>query len=267
MNDNFYAIKSTVIFSSATLTVGGKFHFMRERLGLRQVEAARVQEINVGSSFDFDHQVLFAIPMFMPEPDDHAAFTRQFSKMAISVLEATQGRGMVLYTSYRMLNDSQAEIREALGRQGIRLLAQGIDGERNHITGIFERDIHSVLLGTQSFWEGVDVVGESLSCLILAKLPFHVFTEPIIAARCELLRAQGRDPFKEYTLPSAVIRLKQGFGRLIRTRTDRGIIIVADRRLASRGYGRDFLNSLPTKAKMYVNAEQMVADAEAFFAE
>jgi len=267
MNKNVYSRKSTIIFTSATLAVDGGFHFMRDRLGLGEAPPGRIREINVGSSFDFDRQVLFVVPMFLPEPGPRSHdFADKFAEMAIGLLSTMRGRGLALYTSYRMLNDTQEAIREALGREGIRVLAQGIDGARSHITRIFQRDVHSVLLGTQSFWEGVDVAGEALSCLILAKLPFHVFTEPIIEARCEMMRARGQDPFIEYTLPSAIIRLKQGFGRLIRTRTDRGIICVADRRVATRGYGRRFLNSLPARAHMYTDARKLLADAQRFMA-
>ncbi len=267
MNKLIYRQKSTVIFASATLAVDGRFDFMRDRLGLGEAEPGRVCEINVGSSFDFDRQVLFVVPMFLPEPSPGAHdFADRFAELATGLLTAMSGRGLTLYTSYRMLNDTQAHIRETLGRRGIRVLAQGIDGPRNHITRLFQRDVHSVLLGTQSFWEGVDIAGEALSCLILAKLPFHVFTDPIIEARCEMMRARGQDPFREYTLPSAIIRLKQGFGRLIRTRTDRGIICVADRRLASRGYGRRFLRSLPTQPHMYTDPRELLADAQRFMA-
>lgn len=265
MAERVYRQKSTIIFSSATLSVRGQFDFMRARLGLHAVEASRIQELDVGSSFDFARQVLFAVPTFLPTPDVASrAFAEEFTTMAIALLRASQGRGLVLFTSHRMLSQAQLPIRQSLARNGIRVLAQGIDGERSQITTMFARDIHSVLLGTQSFWEGVDVVGESLSCLILAKLPFQVFTEPIVEARCEQLRALGSDPFLDYSLPSAVIRLKQGFGRLIRARTDRGVVIVADPRLASRSYRRAFLESLPTRARFYGDITTLVQDVRDF---
>ena len=128
----------------------------------------------------------------------------------------------------------------------------------------FKRDVASVLLGTQSFWEGVDVVGEALSLLVIAKLPFQVYTEPIVRARCEQVEARGMDSFMNYSLPSAVIRLKQGFGRLIRTRTDRGVVVICDKRVTTKRYGSAFLRSLPTGWQAYPSEGEMLRDVAQF---
>ncbi|MBS3763632.1 MAG: hypothetical protein KGZ25_10065, partial [Planctomycetes bacterium] len=158
-------------------------------------------------------------------------------------------------------------IKQPLERVGVPVLAQGRDGSREAITDIFRRVTDSVLLGTQSFWEGVDVTGEALSCLVLTKLPFHVFTEPLVQGRIEFLRQRGIDPFSHYTLPEAVISFRQGFGRLIRHRNDRGVIVVTDRRLVTKAYGRSFMQDLPTKPEVYKQKNDIMEDVRRFFGE
>ena len=150
---------------------------------------------------------------------------------------------------------------------GINVLAQGESGSREGITARFMRDIHSVLLGTHSFWEGVDVVGESLSCLTIARLPFAVFTDPIVEARCEQIEQEGKGAFMHYSVPNAVIRFKQGFGRLVRSASDRGLVIIADRRVATKRYGKVFLDSLPTETRVFTDRENFLQEVEAFFEE
>jgi len=172
---------------------------------------------------------------------------------------------MALFTSYRMLRDCFGALQQSMQGDGITLLGQGESGSRESITSLFMRDIHSVLLGTHSFWEGVDVAGEALSCLVIARLPFSVFTDPIVEARCEQLEAEGKSAFMHYQLPSAVIRLKQGFGRLIRSRTDRGVVLIADRRVVAKRYGRIFLDSLPVAAESFRDAGECLDAVEAFF--
>ena len=264
MRANVYDQMNTVVFSSATLTVDRRFDFMRARLGLDGLPEDCVYELDVGTSFDFRTQALLGVINFLPDPRDAQEFTRQFCATVIDVLRATRGRSLVLFTSHRMLRESQPVIKQALEPNGIQVLAQGIDGERSTLTRIFRENVTSVLLGTQSFWEGVDVVGEALSCLILAKLPFQVHTDPIVEARCELIDAQGGNAFYEYTVPTAVIRLKQGFGRLIRTREDRGVVLIADRRLVTKSYGRPFIRSLPTPTRAYRRPDQMIRAVEQF---
>ena len=268
MAAHLYGKKSTLILSSATLTVDGEFDFMLARLGLDEYEAnepGRVRTAALGSSFDFERQVLLGVPVFLPEPARQAgSFEEHLASMLGNLLTATRGRGLVLFTSYDMLNRTYPPVKETLERAGIVTLGQGLDGERSKLMHYFTRNVSSVLLGTQSFWEGVDIPGEALTCLVLAKLPFQVVNDPIVEARCELLRSRGRDPFNEYSVPHAVIRLKQGFGRLIRSRTDVGIIVVCDKRVATRGYGRRFLHSLPAPAKVFTGEADLLDEVRSF---
>jgi len=154
----------------------------------------------------------------------------------------------------------------ALRDDAILVLSQGQSGSRESITEIFRQDLASVLMGTHSFWEGVDVAGETLSCLVMARLPFAVFTDPIVEARCEEIEARGENAFVTYSLPSAVIRFRQGFGRLIRHRADRGIVIVADRRILTRRYGDWFRRSIPARTAAVRDENELLEQVERFFA-
>jgi len=263
--EGLYKQKQSVIFVSATLTAGTSFGFMRKRLGVDCLEADRVGELVLGTPFDYARQCRLLVPMFLPEPganDD--AYSAELGRLLADVFRCTQGRGLVLFTSFEMLRKTASILRRDLDDTGIRVLEQGVSGSREGITDVFRRDIQSVLLGAQSFWEGVDVVGESLSCLVVARLPFAVFTDPVVAARCEHIEAEGGNAFKDYSLPSAVIRFRQGFGRLIRHRTDRGIVIVTDRRLVAKPYGRWFRQSLPVPTISVHDREEFLAGIRAF---
>jgi len=264
MSDLFYSRKRAVVFTSATLTVGGAFDFMRGRLGLHGPVAERTRTTDLGTSFDFPRQVLAVTPTFLPEPRGRATdFVAPFCELAEAVLRMTRGRGLVLFTSHAMLREAAARM-AGLPDRGYPLLAQGIDGGRDQLLSRFARETASVLLGTQSFWEGIDVPGESLTCLILARLPFRPHTDPVVAARCERIAALGGDPFREYMVPDAAIRLRQGFGRLIRSREDRGVVVICDRRLLTRPYGRTFLRSLSVDVRAFKDRESMLAALEGF---
>ncbi len=269
MHDQVYAKKMSCIFTSATLSVRDRFDFLAGRLGIDRIGRDRLRTLQAPSPFDFDRQCLVAVPAFLSEPDRRGSedYIQGLSALLAQVYRRTRGRGLALFTSYHMLRETYRRLTEAMSGDGIVLLAQGESGSREHITGVFTRDVHSVLLGTHSFWEGVDVVGEALSCLTIARLPFAVHTEPIVQARCEQVEAAGRDAFLTYSVPSAVIRFKQGFGRLIRSRTDRGLVIIADRRVAVKRYGRMFLDSLPAEAEIFGDRQEFLDAVEDFFGE
>jgi Rad3-related DNA helicase len=252
MEAKFFARVRSAVFVSATMAVGGSFSFMRDRLGIRGAVTSRVRETDLGSSFDFPRQVLLAMPLFLPEPvGEGGEFVERFSETAVEVLRASRGRALVLFTSHAMLRRARELMRPRLEAEGIRVLAQGIDGERSRLVDQLKAGRPTVLLGTQSFWEGVDVPGEALSCLVLAKLPFRVHTDPIVEARCQRLKAMGRNDFMEYMVPDAALRLMQGFGRLIRTRTDRGVVVLCDPRVMTKRYGQVFRNALPVRISVF----------------
>jgi DNA polymerase-3 subunit epsilon/ATP-dependent DNA helicase DinG len=236
LQERLYADKRSVVLTSATLATRGSFRYIRQRLGL---EDAR--ELLLGSPFDYQQAALILLPADLPEPN-HRDYPPVLHQALVELCRASQGRALALFTSHASLRAAHAAVRGPLGEQGIAVLGQGIDGTPQHLLGALKRNTKTVVLGTASFWEGVDVVGEALSLLVLARLPFTVPSEPIFAARS----AQFEDPFNDYALPQAVLRFKQGFGRLIRSKTDRGVVVVLDRRIKSKAYGRAFLESLPS---------------------
>jgi len=193
-------------------------------------------------------------------------YAAALGQLLADVFRRTRGRGLALFTSYDMLQRAAAVVQRELADSGLPLLIHGESGSREALLEAFRADGSAVLLGTQSFWEGVDVVGEALTCLVGARRPFAVFTDPVVEARCEQLEAEGQGAFHGYSLPNAVIKLRQGFGRLIRSRRDRGIVILADRRIVARGYGQWFRRSLPAPVRAVPDRPQLLALIDAFLA-
>ena len=250
--EQLYAQKASIIFTSATLTVNGSLDFVKKRLGLNVLEPGRILEMTVGSPFDYARQCTFMVPLFLPEPGESGGnYAEALGLLLAEVFRRTHGRALTLFTSYDMLQGCARTLRAQMGADSGQLLVHGESGSREHITQTFKQQTESVLFGTHSFWEGVDVPGESLTCLVLARLPFPVFTDPIVEARCERLESEGTSAFAGYSIPAAVIRFRQGFGRLIRHRNDRGIVIVADRRVAQKSYGQWFRRSVPAPMQSY----------------
>jgi ATP-dependent DNA helicase DinG len=265
LHDQVYSRKRSVIFCSATFSVRKSFDFLKKRLGLSLVEPERLLELNAGTPFDYKKQSLVVVPLFLPEPGERGKnYAEELADLLAEVYRRTQGRGLALFTSYDMLKTVAQKLEKELLGDGIQILAQGSSGSRENITTVFKNDIHSVLLGTHSFWEGVDVVGEALSCLTIARLPFAVFTDPINEARCEQVEAEGGNAFLGYSLPSAVIRFRQGFGRLIRHKTDRGVVIVTDRRIIAKRYGSWFRESVPAPLVSFPDRDSFLAEISRF---
>ena len=265
LNNLLYSQIPSLIFSSATLTVKGSFDFLKDRLGLNLLPEEKISSLLLGSPFDYQRQVLVSIASFLPSPQEEDEYTSQMGKTLIKVLETVEGKSLILFTSHKMLNEIYQEIKPNL-QMKFQILAQGIDGPRTIITDRFRKDFNSILLGTHSFWEGVDLPGRTLECLILVRLPFAVPTEPIEEARVELIQKRGLDGFQEYSLPGAVIRLRQGIGRLIRSKTDRGVIVILDKRIITRNYGKSFLGSLPVKSyHCYSREDSLLGDIETWF--
>jgi len=235
LDRRLFSQKGCVVLTSATLTSEDSFQSIRERLGLSDAE-----ELLIGSPFDYPNRALLCLPADVPEPSSWA-YQAAIEQAIVDLAEVAEGHTMALFTSRNALQTTASAIRLSLEPSGVEVLAQGIDGTPNQLVRRFLNSPRSVLLGTSSFWEGVDLAGDVLKVLILARLPFNVPTEPVFAARSELYE----DSFNQYALPLAALRFRQGFGRLIRTRTDKGAIVVLDRRITSRSYGPAFLASIP----------------------
>ena len=233
----------TVVMTSATLAVDRKFDFFKERVGLNLVSPDRVVEELLPAPFNYREQVIIGVPTDLPEPS-HPRFAEELVPLLLEALQVTRGRAFVLFTSYSLLSRTYNRLAGLLRDAGINPLRQGT-AQRHKLLEWFKTDTHSVLFATDSFWEGVDVEGEALSSVIITRLPFKVPTEPVVEARVEAIARRGGNPFAEYTVPQAVLKFKQGFGRLIRRKTDRGCVLVFDKRIIQKSYGRVFLNSLP----------------------
>ena len=238
-----YANLKSVVMTSATLTVQRSFEYLFERIGLSLVDSDRVETAVLDSPFDYGQQALLCVALDIVPPDDKK-FLEQTVDCVRQVLAITKGHALVLFTSFYALDFTHRRLEKELGEAGITALRQG-EAARTQLLNRFRSDISSVLFATDSFWEGIDVAGDALQCVVVPKLPFRVPTEPIQQARAEAIDAAGGNSFMTYTVPQAVIKFRQGFGRLIRRRTDRGTIVVLDRRIMTKYYGKVFLESLP----------------------
>jgi len=235
LEKSLFSSKESVILTGATLSTEMTFEYLKGRLGLEYTE-----ELLLGSPFDYPNAAMVYIPNDIPEPG-YSGYQQTLEKVLIDLCHACRGRTLALFTSHAALRTTQAAIQSPLEQEGILVLGQGVDGSPKQLLAAFRANPNTVLLGTASLWEGIDVVGEALSVLVIARLPFNVPTEPIYAARAELFD----DPFHQYAIPQATIRFKQGFGRLIRSKTDRGAVVILDRRLQTKRYGAAFLDSIP----------------------
>jgi len=230
--------RDSVVLTSATLAIGASFDYFRSRVGL---PPSRLSELVLDSPFDFLRQALLCLPNDMTAPPD-AGFEAQLTDIVESVTRSLEGHTLVLFTSSEQLAAVSDNLRGRLAPDGIEVLAQGRGaGTRRSLSERFAANPEAVLCGTNSFWEGVDLPATALRCVVIVRLPFRSPADPIVRARSALLR----DPFVELALPEAVLRLKQGFGRLIRRSTDRGAVVILDSRVTSREYGKHFIAALP----------------------
>ena len=236
LQKKLFAGKEATILTSATLCVDKSFEHIKSRLGIGDWS----DELTVGSPFDYAQAALVFVPKDIPEPGQ-PGYQKAVEAALVELLRATQGRALVLFTSHSQLQATYRAITRPLEEDAIIVIAQNLDGSRRQVLETFKTQERTALLGTKSFWEGIDVAGEALSCLVIARLPFSVPSDPIFAARSETFD----DSFGQYAVPEAVLRFRQGFGRLIRSKNDRGIVVVFDKRVLTKNYGRLFLSSLP----------------------
>ena len=230
-----FSCKDSVVLTSATLSTGGTFEYIRGRLGMDEGS-----ELLLGPPFDYKASTLVYLPQDIPAPM-HPGYQEAFQQALTDLCRASRGRALVLFTSHAALRKTLAAIRGPLEEDGILVLGHGVDGSPKQLQAVLRENPATVILGSASFWEGIDVVGEALSVLVMARLPFNVPSDPVFAARSALFD----DPFSQYAIPQAAIRFKQGFGRLIRSREDRGALVIFDNRLQTKRYGPTFLDSVP----------------------
>ena len=263
MKQAVFDVYNTIVMTSATLTTDNSFAFLAERLGFNNINENSLLELQLPAPFDYENQVVMAIPKDMPDPR-HSSFASELGKAIFKSLTISQGRAFVLFTSYGLLQMIFRELEESLRLVGIKALKQGTLN-RHELLTLFKKDKSSVLFATDSFWEGVDVEGDALESVIITKLPFRVPSEPIIEARYEAIEKEGGNAFMDYAVPIAVLKFKQGFGRLIRRKTDRGSVIILDNRVVSKSYGKRFLRSLPACHNVIGSKDQVYTELEKFF--
>ncbi|MEK3787715.1 ATP-dependent DNA helicase DinG [Paenibacillus sp. FSL K6-1230] len=263
LKEMFFDKKSSVVLTSATLSVDKSFQYMIDQLGLQEAaDTGRLLTSMLPSPFNYREQALLVIPRDFPSVKGSIGdelFVSTLVQSLSKAAQATKGRMLVLFTSYRMLRQVHEPLKESLAASDITVLGQGVDsGSRSRLTRRFQEAKSAVLLGTSSFWEGVDIPGDALTCLAIVRLPFQPPNQPLLEAKSELLRQQNKNPFMQLSVPQAVIRFKQGFGRLVRTGQDRGVVILYDTRVLESYYGKHFLYSLPGPKMEHMPTTQMV---------
>ncbi len=265
LRDDLFDRLRTTIVTSATLSTNARFDFLASRLGIDQLGIPPVTE-SFPSPFDFANQAILAVPTDTPAPNiDPAGHFRAVIRMIVEFTAASDGGIFALFTSHRDVRQAAIELR-GLGMGADRpILVHGEDSRDSLLTRFRESE-RAVLIGTSSYWEGVDVAGHALRGLLIAKLPFRVPSEPLTAAHCEAIQERGGDAFGEYMVPHAALRLKQGFGRLIRSKTDRGAIIIADPRVVTKSYGKTLLDALPPARRILVNWDDTARQLIRFYA-
>lgn len=266
-----YDVKDSVVLCSATLRVGDKFDYMARRLGCAPQNAdapdgCRVRRLVAASPFDYFRQSLVLAPDFLPDPSvGGSAYAEALAPFLRKLFEVTEGRGLVLFTSYEMMRTVADRARTPFAESGIDLCVQGDGLSRELMAAKLKAGGKTVLFGAQSFWEGVDVAGDALSCVVLARLPFPQVREPVTEARCEQIEDSGGSSFRDYMIPEAVIRFRQGFGRLIRTKRDRGVVVVTDRRIVTKNYGAIFRKSIAASAHTVRDESELLEKVRAAF--
>ncbi|MBB6452233.1 ATP-dependent DNA helicase DinG [Salirhabdus euzebyi] len=265
LHENFYARKKSVVLTSATLTMKGSFQYLLDRNGLDEKE---VETKIIESPFSYKDQVQLLVPSDLPniKYDTEEDYIANISYAIYELAKITSGRMLVLFTSYQMLKKTYEMLRDFTDQDDFIIIAQGVSsGSRTRLKKNFQSFDQAILLGTSSFWEGVDIPGEDLSAVVIVRLPFEPPNHPVFSTRANALKDQGRNPFMDLALPNAVIRFKQGFGRLIRSSKDRGIVLVCDGRLMKSKYGKYFTDSIPKVPIVYDEIHKLLDHANEWF--
>ncbi|TFG65181.1 MAG: DEAD/DEAH box helicase [Spirochaetales bacterium] len=262
MKESVFDTYSTVICTSASMTVQDSFTHFKSRIGLADTGQERILESLLPSPFPFKKNVLLAVPADAPFPSE-PGYISFIAGLLYDILLVSEGKGLVLFTSFDMLNRAYEYTSARLEKAGITVLRQGTL-DRSRLLSRFSLEINSVLFATDSFWEGIDAPGETCSIVIICRLPFKVPADPIVKSRVEALEAKGRNSFMEFSVPYAAIKLKQGFGRLIRKADDRGIVVIMDPRIVRKNYGQLLLSSLPETGRSFKDSRELLGDIERF---
>ncbi|HLS06933.1 MAG TPA: helicase C-terminal domain-containing protein, partial [Bacillota bacterium] len=257
LSESFFDQKKSIILTSATLTVRQSFSFIKKKLGLMKETC---QTYHLPSPFPFSEQVQLLVPNDFPHINEQAEeFIYATCEAIISLAKITEGRMLVLFTSYDMLKSAHQILQETLNINKYTLIAQGISsGSRSRLKRSFQTYENAILLGTSSFWEGIDIPGEDLTALMIVRLPFQPPNDPVYEAKATALQQEKKNPFFELALPNAVIRFKQGFGRLIRSVNDRGIVFICDSRIVTAKYGHFFIRSIPEVPLTYDSTSTLI---------
>jgi ATP-dependent DNA helicase DinG len=258
-----YEQMKTILFTSATLAPGKQFAFFARSIGLDTFENHRQTTALLDSPFPYEENALLLVPTDIPDPVDHS-FQQAINRIIPDAVSASQGRALILFTSHAVLRSTYESTRDNIESMGYECISQG-ESSRAIALERFRDDTNSVLFGTTSFWDGIDVVGESLSLVIIVRLPFSVPNDPIVEARSQRMAEEGKNPFLEFQLPTAAMRLQQGFGRLIRTHTDRGVVLCLDKRLITKRYGTYIRESLPQCAFRTGRMDECITAIKKFF--
>ncbi|MNI54752.1 hypothetical protein D3C73_1096630 [compost metagenome] len=274
LQTHFFETKDSIVMTSATLSVNKSFQYSADQLGLQisdNDESGKLRTVQLPSPFNYREQALVCIPKDFPAikgSSGDSVFIQALVDSLSEVAITTRGRMLVLFTSNRMLKQIHPALKENLKPHGIGVLGQGVDsGNRSKLTRLFQESKASVLLGTSSFWEGVDIPGDALTCLAIIRLPFQPPNHPLVEAKCENIRKRNENPFMKFSVPQAVIRFKQGFGRLVRRESDRGIVIIYDTRVIDTQYGKHFIYSLPGPKIEKMNTNQLASRIEEWMGE
>ncbi len=262
--EQLFATKTTTVLTSATLSVAEDFHFLSEQLGLPE---ELVDTLKIPSPFLYDEQSLLAIDDSLPDPSrtSEKAYNLALKEALYAILQATGGRTLVLFTSHKQLQSMYTDLKSPLQEKGWEIYADGINGRRTTLLAELKNNPAAIVFGANTFWEGIDLPGAFLTSVVMIRLPFWPPNLPLVEARIEAMRKEGKDGFYHYSLPQAVLRFRQGYGRLIRTINDCGVVAVLDNRLLRKSYGKVFLNSLPQQKYLSGNTEKVVASIKEWF--